>query len=119
MELTWLARQAWLMSSLQCFGHAKRLFIRASIGRIVEAGYVDCFRRLHPLHTPSQSRWQRLDYIFASPAACDHLPVWRAFTDHHLWMMSEGPCSCSTGRELGVTAAVLLDPSDGSPRSAR
>jgi endonuclease/exonuclease/phosphatase family metal-dependent hydrolase len=74
---------------------------RLAIRRILEAGYVDCFRHLHPRRRgftyPSQSAWLRLDYIFASPGltpyldgcdvidtrlacrASDHLPVVASF----------------------------------------
>ena len=72
---------------------------RRAIGRIVESGYVDCFRELHdvPGYTyPADAPWLRLDYIFASPnlaarlTACDiggdeakqasdHLPLWAIF----------------------------------------
>src|SRR5258708_16451553 len=75
---------------------------RLAIRRILEAGYADCYRRLHPrtpgFTYPSDVPWLRLDYIFASPAlaqyldscdvvttraarrASDHLPVWATFT---------------------------------------
>jgi endonuclease/exonuclease/phosphatase family metal-dependent hydrolase len=65
------------------------------------AGYVDCFRVLHPDEPgwtyPAASPWLRLDYVFASSdlaptlaacevadteqarAASDHLPVWAEF----------------------------------------
>src|SRR5207248_10390662 len=73
---------------------------RVAIRRMLEAGYIDCFRRLHPRRGftyPSQWPWLRLDYIFASPrlapyvdrcdvmdtrrarCASDHLPVWASF----------------------------------------
>jgi exodeoxyribonuclease III len=50
---------------------------RLAIGRILAAGYVDCFRRAHsrsrgftyPAHAP----WLRLDYIFASPSVAAYL----------------------------------------------
>ena len=74
---------------------------RVAIRRMLEAGYIDCFRRLHPRRRgftyPSQWPWLRLDYIFASPRlapyvdrcdvidtrlarrASDHLPIWASF----------------------------------------
>lgn len=74
---------------------------RRAIGRILEAGYVDCYRRLHPRASgytyPSITTWLRLDYLFASPqlaarlSACDivkgaearrasdHFAIWAAF----------------------------------------
>ena len=70
---------------------------RAAIRCILNAGYVDCFRALHPscpgYTFPAENAWLRLDYIFALPgmasqlAACeivdsvqarhasDHLPL--------------------------------------------
>ncbi|MDQ3822951.1 MAG: endonuclease/exonuclease/phosphatase family protein [Actinomycetota bacterium] len=70
---------------------------RLAIGPLLEAGYLDCFRALHPEHPGytylARAPWLRLDYVFASPAvapslrscetvgselaarASDHLPV--------------------------------------------
>ena len=71
---------------------------RLAIAQLLEAGYVDCFRALHP-DDPGYTYlawapWLRLDYVFASPAlakrlracevvrgdvaarASDHLAVW-------------------------------------------
>ena len=43
---------------------------RAVLGPIDAAGYVDCFRRLHPHEPgytyPASAPWLRLDYVFAS-----------------------------------------------------
>jgi exodeoxyribonuclease III len=74
---------------------------RLAIRRILDAGYIDSFRHLHPRRRgftyPSQALWLRLDYIFASPGlapyvhrcdlidthlarrASDHLPVVASF----------------------------------------
>jgi exodeoxyribonuclease III len=74
---------------------------RDAIRLILEAGYVDCYRTLHPQapgHTyPTVAPWLRLDYIFASPQsaprlyacdfvageaaaqASDHFPIWADF----------------------------------------
>lgn len=74
---------------------------RQTIQRILDAGYADCWRMLHPEASgytyPSGSPWLRLDYVFASPemaarlracevasgekalGASDHLPVLAAF----------------------------------------
>jgi endonuclease/exonuclease/phosphatase family metal-dependent hydrolase len=74
---------------------------RWAIRRVLDAGYVDCYRARHPRPTgytyPADAPWLRLDYIFASPSmairldacdvvvgraaaqASDHLPVWAAF----------------------------------------
>ena len=68
---------------------------------LAAAGYVDCYRSLHPEDPgytyPSDGPWLRLDYVFASPElasqlracdvvrtevavrASDHLPVWAEF----------------------------------------
>ena len=79
---------------------------RGGLGLLTRAGYVDCFRRLHPQETgftwPSALPAGRIDFIFASPelaqrlAACetlldgdavsgnlasDHLPVFAAFAE--------------------------------------
>ncbi len=59
------------------FGDALPDAPREVIGQLLNAGYVDCFRRLHPRargYTYHTSRpWVRLDYIFASAAVARHL----------------------------------------------
>jgi exodeoxyribonuclease-3 len=74
---------------------------RPAIRDLLAAGYVDCYRALHPTapgYTYATDRpWLRLDYLFASPElagylqmcdlvtsapaaqASDHFPVWAAF----------------------------------------
>lgn len=74
---------------------------RLAIAPLLEAGYVDCFRALHPDEPGytylAWAPWLRLDYLFASPAlarrvreaavergdpaarASDHLPLWAEF----------------------------------------
>lgn len=74
---------------------------RQPVQLVLNAGYVDCYRRLHtgaPGYTyPSRHPWLRLDYVFASRSmaallcagdvvmapdaqrASDHLPVWAEF----------------------------------------
>lgn len=79
-------------------------FSREVIGLILEAGYTDCYRAMHPdeANQPGYTYklpnpWLRLDYIFASPEmaprlcasgvieskeahkASDHLPIWAEF----------------------------------------
>ena len=54
---------------------------RHAIERVLDAGYEDCYRALHPrvpgYTYPSSAPWMRLDYVFASPQltarlrACD------------------------------------------------
>jgi exodeoxyribonuclease III len=74
---------------------------RRAIRLILDAGYVDCYRSLHPetpgYTYPSDAPWLRLDYILASPQmaarvwgsdivmgeeaerASDHFPIWAEF----------------------------------------
>jgi endonuclease/exonuclease/phosphatase family metal-dependent hydrolase len=74
---------------------------RQAIRYILDAGYLDCYRLLHPGEPgytyPSDAPWLRLDYLFATPllarrlvacdvvadeqacGASDHLPVWAEF----------------------------------------
>jgi len=74
---------------------------RPVIRKLLDAGYVDCYRALHP-DAPgytyrADALWLRLDYLFASPTlaprltacdvvcdksavgASDHVPLWAAF----------------------------------------
>jgi len=74
---------------------------REAIRLVLEAGYTDCFRTVHPADPgytyPSTTPWLRLDYIFASAEmaprlrscdivigkeaerASDHVPIWAEF----------------------------------------
>jgi exodeoxyribonuclease-3 len=74
---------------------------RLALDPLVDEGYVDCYRALHPVEPGftylASAPWLRLDYVFASPglagrlAACDvirgglaarasdHLPVYAEF----------------------------------------
>jgi len=77
------------------------IFPRQVIPFLLEAGYIDCYRTLHPM-TPGYTYpvpvpWLRIDYIFAAPTlagrlqacdvatgaeaetASDHFPVWAEF----------------------------------------
>jgi exodeoxyribonuclease-3 len=76
---------------------------RRAIRLILDAGYVDCYRSLHPetpgYTYPSDAPWLRLDYILASPQmaarlwtcdvvmgeeaeqASDHFPIWAEFAN--------------------------------------
>lgn len=82
-------------------GDAAEGAARLTIRRVLDAGYVDCFRHIHPRRRgftySSEAAWLRVDYIFASPAltrclddceiintrltrrASDHLPVMASF----------------------------------------
>lgn len=52
-------------------GEARPGAERRAIRLLVDAGYVDCYRALHPEEAgytyPSDAPWLRLDYIFSSP----------------------------------------------------
>lgn len=74
---------------------------RPAIRSLLEAGYIDCYRRLHPQEPgytyPAAAAWLRLDYVFASAPmaerllacdvirgaiverASDHCPIWAEF----------------------------------------
>jgi exodeoxyribonuclease III len=76
---------------------------RRAIHLILDAGYLDCYRSLHPetpgYTYPSDGPWLRLDYIFAAPQmaarlrgcdivlgeeaeqASDHFPIWAEFAN--------------------------------------
>jgi endonuclease/exonuclease/phosphatase family metal-dependent hydrolase len=87
---------------VEAWGDAARNAPRHTIGLIMGAGYVDCYRSLHPRSPgytyPANQPWLRLDYVFASPpmaarlTACevirtmsakqasDHFPIWAEFS---------------------------------------
>jgi endonuclease/exonuclease/phosphatase family metal-dependent hydrolase len=50
---------------------------RLVLPELMRAGYVDCYRRLHPDEPgytyPAPAPWLRLDYVFASPALAERL----------------------------------------------
>ena len=82
-------------------GDARDNAPRLAIRRLLDAGYTDCYRILHPHDPgytyPTNAPWLRLDYHFASPSlaphleacgiiaspaatqASDHFPVWTSF----------------------------------------
>jgi endonuclease/exonuclease/phosphatase family metal-dependent hydrolase len=82
-------------------GEPHGYFARKPIQLLLDAGYIDCYRQLHPTTPgytyPAIHPWMRLDYIFATrpmtdhlyasdvdmgehtQRASDHLPVWAAF----------------------------------------
>jgi exodeoxyribonuclease-3 len=82
-------------------GEKKACVARHPIHLILEAGYVDCYRKLYPdvagYTYTSHNPWLRLDYVFASPSitaylcasgvvtgreakqASDHYPIWAEF----------------------------------------
>lgn len=58
---------------------------REIIRRVVDAGYVDCFRALHPREPgftyPAQAPWLRLDYAFAARPLAPRLVACDVVTD--------------------------------------
>ncbi len=71
----WVKAQAWFQ-----LGYIPRW----ALGPLPEAGYVDCFRKLHPeedgFTLPSPRPQVRLDYVFASPPLADTLIECRVVT---------------------------------------
>jgi exodeoxyribonuclease-3 len=75
--------------------------LRRALRLLLDAGYVDCFRALHPgedgFTLPARRPSIRLDYVFADPALSAHLHACRVVTEHeavktasdHLPMMAE------------------------------
>jgi endonuclease/exonuclease/phosphatase family metal-dependent hydrolase len=68
-------RKAWLRAP---FDRAAALYApRSSIRILLQAGYIDCFRRLNPadpgFSCPAAAPAGRIDYIFASPALATSL----------------------------------------------
>jgi endonuclease/exonuclease/phosphatase family metal-dependent hydrolase len=83
------------------WGEAAKNAPRQALRLLLDAGYVDCYRRLHPRSAgytyPADRAWLRLDYLFASPPmgerlqacdvirttkakrASDHFPIWAVF----------------------------------------
>lgn len=85
---------------------------RLPIQLLLDAGYVDCFRRLHPAdqgYTYTSSHpWLRLDYAFASPSLSDRLigcglavdsPTERASDHRPIWVDLEVLTSPLPGSE--------------------
>jgi len=62
---------------VEAWGDAAKSAPRQAIGLLLEAGYVDCYRRLHPRSSgytyPSDQPWLRLDYVFATPQVAARL----------------------------------------------
>ena len=71
----WVRAQAWFQ-----LGYIPRWALRP----LLDAGYVDCFRKLHPeedgFTLPSVHPKVRLDYVFAAPALKDALRECRVVT---------------------------------------
>ena len=81
---------------------------RAELDRLLEAGWIDTFRRLHPDAPGHYSWWSqrsgararnvgwRIDYVFASPGAMKH--VKEAF----IWPEVRGSDHCPVGVDLDL-----------------
>src|ERR687893_3179993 len=71
----WVKAQAWFQ-----LGYIPRW----ALGPLLDAGYVDCFRKLHPREDgftlPSVHPQVRLDYVFAAPSLKDALRECRVVT---------------------------------------
>ena len=71
----WVKAQAWFQ-----MGYVPRW----SLGPLLHAGYVDCFRELHPeedgFTLPSTGPQVRLDYVFAAPSLTGALRECRTLT---------------------------------------
>jgi exonuclease III len=71
----WVKAQAWFQ-----LGYVPRW----SLGPLLDGGYVDCFRELHPnedgFTLPSVDPQVRLDYVFAAPSLKDALRECRVVT---------------------------------------
>jgi exodeoxyribonuclease-3 len=72
----WVKAQLWPQA-----GHP----LRRALKLLLDAGYVDCFRALHPgedgFTLPAQRPSIRLDYVFADPALGVHLRACRVVTE--------------------------------------
>ena len=71
----WVKAQAWFQ-----LGYIPRW----ALGPLLDAGYVDCFRKLHPeedgFTLPSVHPQVRLDYVFAAPSLTEALRECRVIT---------------------------------------
>jgi exodeoxyribonuclease-3 len=71
----WVKAQAWFQ-----LGYIPRW----ALGLMLDTGYTDCFRTLHPeedsFTLPSVSPQVRLDYVFAAPSLTDALRECRVIT---------------------------------------
>jgi len=91
----WVKAQVWFQ-----LGYIPRWAIRP----LLDAGYVDCFRELHPeedgFTLPSVDPQVRLDYVFAAPSMKDALRECRVVTSpkavtsasDHLPILTEFGC---------------------------
>jgi exodeoxyribonuclease-3 len=72
----WVKAQLWLQAGR---------VLRRALKLLLAAGYVDCFRALHPgehgFTLPAQRPSIRLDYIFADPALAPHLRACRVVSE--------------------------------------
>jgi exodeoxyribonuclease-3 len=71
----WVKAQAWFQ-----LGYLPRWALKL----LLEAGYIDCFRKLHPkgegFTLPSPRPQVRLDYVFATPRLAEALRECRVVT---------------------------------------
>ncbi len=79
---------------------------RGSIALLQEAGYVDCYRRIHP-HTfgftcPSAAPAGRIDFIFASPTLAQRLETCYTVTDGDGVQESQASDHLAVAAEFGL-----------------
>jgi endonuclease/exonuclease/phosphatase family metal-dependent hydrolase len=82
---------------------------RACIRLLREAGYVDCYRRIHPkargFTCPAASPAGRIDFIFASPEMASHLETCYVLTDGEGTPGSAASDHLAIGGEFGLSVA--------------
>jgi endonuclease/exonuclease/phosphatase family metal-dependent hydrolase len=94
-----------LLSTL--FNGAASLYApRASIRLLLDAGYVDCYRRIHPkargFTCPAASPAGRIDFMFASPEMATHLETCYVLTDGEGMPGSAASDHLALGSEFGL-----------------
>ena len=99
-----------LLSAL--FNSAASLYApRASIRLLLEAGYVDCYRHIHPkargFTCPAASPAGRIDFIFASPEMAAHLETCYVLTDGEGMPGSAASDHLAIGGEFGLGIAPV------------
>jgi exonuclease III len=71
----WVKAQTWLQAGLT---------LHRALGLVLDAGYVDCFRKLHPhedgFTLPASNPSVRLDYVFASADLKNHVRACQVLT---------------------------------------
>ena len=100
-----------LLSAL--FNSAASLYApRASISLLLEAGYIDCYRHIHPkargFTCPAASPAGRIDFMFASPEMAEHLETCYVLTDGEGLPGSAASDHLALGGEFGLGVAPVM-----------